>query len=179
MRPFDHGPSHPTTSHPVNRNNMPSARTILATALFVGTLDLSAALIQYYSRTGKDPFRPVLCFVASGLLGKSAYRSGDIVLLAGLLIHYCVAATFTALFFLLVAQQPFARQHRLLTGILYGALVWMIMNLVVLPLSAAQPLPKTVSSVAIGMGILILCIGLPLALVANQKPARKYAVARQ
>ena len=157
---------------------MRSAKTILATALFVGTLDISAALIQYYSRTGKAPFRPVLFFVASGLLGKSAYSSGDIILLAGLLIHFCIAATFTALFFLLVAQQPFARQHRLLTGILYGALVWMIMNLVVLPLTAAQPLPKTVSSVAIGMGILILCIGLPLALVANTRQERQPSAIR-
>lgn len=157
---------------------MPSAKTVLATALFVGTLDLSAAMIQYYSRTGILPFRPVLYFVASGLLGKSAFSSGDVMLLAGLLIHYCIATAFTVLFFLLVAQRPFARQHRLLTGILYGALVWIIMNLVVLPVTAARPLPKTFASVTTGMGILIICIGLPLALVANTRPQRHHSTAR-
>lgn len=148
---------------------MASIKTILKAALIVGTLDITAACTQVYLRTGKPSVKPVLLFVASGLLGKSAYTNGDIMMLVGLLIHYCVATAFTFFFFLVVAKRPFAKQQRLLTGILYGAFVWVVMNLLVLPLTAAPPLQRTFSSVAIGAGILIVCIGIPLAFLANRK----------
>lgn len=148
---------------------MPSAKTILKAALIVGTLDITAACTQVSLRTGQLSVKPVLLFVASGLMGKSAFNNGDVVMLVGLLIHYCVAAAFTVFFFLTVAKTDFAKQHRLLTGILYGAFVWIVMNLLVLPLTAANPLKRTPSGIAIGAGILMLCIGIPLAHLANRR----------
>lgn len=148
---------------------MPSAKTILKAALLVGTLDITAACTQVYLRTGQSSIKPVLLFVASGLLGKAAYNNGDTMMLVGLLVHYCVATAFTIFFFLTLAKTDFAKQQRLLTGILYGAFVWVVMNLLVLPLTAASPLKRTTSSIAIGAGILMLCIGIPLAFLANRK----------
>jgi len=152
---------------------MPSAKTILTAAVIVGTLDITAACTQVYLRTGQPSIKPVLLFVASGLLGKAAYNNGDSIAAVGLLIHYCVAAAFTLFFFLVLAKLSFTKQQRLLTGILYGAFIWVVMNLLVLPLTAAAPLQKTFSGVAIGMGILIVCIGMPLAFLANQEKKKK------
>lgn len=152
---------------------MPAAKTILKAALLVGTFDITAACTQVSLRNGQLGIKPVLLFVASGLLGKSAFTSGDAMMLVGLLIHYCVAAAFTVFFFLTVAKTDFAKQQQLLTGILYGALVWIVMNLLVLPLTAAPPLKKTPSGVAVGAGILICCIGIPLAYLANRKAQLK------
>ena len=70
---------------------MPSFKTILKAALIVGTLDILAACAQFYFKTGKTPFKPVLTFVASGLLGKEAFTQGDSMVLVGLVIHYCIA----------------------------------------------------------------------------------------
>jgi len=148
---------------------MPSLKTILGTAFLVGTLDITAACTQVYLRTGKASIKPVLLFVASGLLGKSAYTHGDVVMLVGLLVHYCIATAFTFFFFLVVARLAFSHQQRLITGILYGAFVWLVMNLLVLPLTGAAPLKRSFSSVAIGMGILIVCIGIPLAFLAARR----------
>lgn len=156
---------------------MPSTKTILKAALIVGTLDITAACTQVYLRTGKPSIKPVLFFVASGLLGKQAFTHGDIMMLAGLLIHYCIAAAFTVFFFLVISRWSFSHQQRLLTGILYGAFVWMVMNLLVLPLTASAPLKRTPSSIAISMFILVVCIGIPLAFLAAKKEAQKPALA--
>lgn len=148
---------------------MPSAKTILKAALIVGTLDITAACTQVSLRTGQLSIKPVLLFVASGLLGKDAFNNGDGMMLVGLLVHYCVATAFTIFFFLTLAKTDFAKRQRLLTGILYGAFVWLVMNLLVLPLTPASPLKRTPSSIAIGAGILMLCIGIPLAFLANRR----------
>lgn len=101
---------------------MPSPKTVLRAAPLVGTLDISAAFVQYFFRTGKEPFRPVLTFVARGLLGKHTTVDKEVLPVVGLLVHYCLAAAFTALFFLAVARLSFTRKHPLLSGILYGLL---------------------------------------------------------
>ena len=107
---------------------MPSAKTIFKAALLVGTLDISAAFIQVYLQTGNSSFSPVLHFIAAGLFGKNSTLSEGATLIAGLLIHYCIATAFTVFFFLVVARLRFAQMHRLLTGILYGVVVWVVMN---------------------------------------------------
>lgn len=157
---------------------MPAAKTIAKAALLVGTLDICAACLQVYLRNGKAPFKPVLTFVASGLLGKQAFSGGEEMMLAGLLIHYCVATAFTLFFFFTVARTPFARNQKLLTGILYGAFVWAVMNLLVLPLTAAPRLTLNLSNAAQAMGILILCVGLPLALLAQTDLKREKSIQR-
>jgi uncharacterized membrane protein YagU involved in acid resistance len=100
--------------------------------------------------------------VASGLFGKAAFTSGTSMIVAGLVIHYIIAMAFTVLFFLLVKNTALLRRTRLVTGVLYGVFVWTIMNVLVLPITNAPPLPRTVSRDLQAMAILILCIGLPL-----------------
>lgn len=155
---------------------MSSSKTIIKAALLVGTLDICAALAQFYLKTGKAPFKPVLTFVASGLLGKDAFTNGDGMMFVGLLIHYCVAAAFTVFFFLTVEKTNLVRQQPLLTGILYGAFVWVVMNLLVLPMTNANRLSKEFWNVTIGMLILICCIGIPLSYIAAKQNSVRAAV---
>jgi hypothetical protein len=154
---------------------MPSAKTIFKAALLVGTLDICAALAQFYFKTGKAPFKPVLMFVASGLLGKQAFTNGNGLILVGLLIHYCVATAFTIFFFLTLAKTSFVKQQTLLTGILYGAFVWIVMNLLILPITNANRLSKEFWNVAIGMLILICRIGIPLSFIAARRKRMQVA----
>jgi hypothetical protein len=146
---------------------MPSAKTIFQSALIVGTLDIIAAFAQYAIKSGKAPFKPVLKFVASGVFGKQAFTTGNGMMAAGLLIHYCVAAAFTVFFFLVLVNTRFAKQQKLVTGILYGAFIWVVMNLLVLPMTNAPKLQPDFWSSATGMLILIVCIGLPLSFLAT------------
>jgi uncharacterized membrane protein YagU involved in acid resistance len=156
---------------------MTSFKTVLKAALLVGTLDICAAFIQVYAQSGTSPFKPVLHFVASGLFDKNAGLNEGETMAAGLLIHYLIATAFTVFFFLFVARFSFAKTHRLLTGTLYGAFIWAVMNLLVLPLTKTRPFVFHPSKNALAMGILIVCIGIPLAFLANRKTNLKHAAA--
>jgi uncharacterized membrane protein YagU involved in acid resistance len=142
--------------------NRISTTRIIGAGVIAGTLDIVAACLQYFLRTGKGP-EGVLRFVASGLLGMKAFTGGKAYIAAGLLIHFCIAISFAFIFYLLVKHIAAMRGNRLVTGIAYGVFVWVVMNLLVLPLTQAPPLKRSFSSEIQAMGILILCIGIPLA----------------
>ena len=65
----------------------------------MGSLDISAALIHFYIKAGKDPLI-VLKYIVSAVVGKDAAYSGGITMAAsGLLLHFLVAFIWTILFF--------------------------------------------------------------------------------
>ncbi len=140
---------------------------ILAAGLLVGTLDISAACLQYYIKTGKSP-ENVLRFVASGVFGKDAFTGGAFMSVYGLLFHFLIALGFTAFFFSIYKKLKFLSFNVVLTAILYGVFTWTIMNKIVLPLSNCPGIPFTWRGAAIAAGILCVCIGLPLAIVAKK-----------
>ncbi|HSC53149.1 MAG TPA: hypothetical protein VLC98_06015 [Phnomibacter sp.] len=145
-----------------------SIASLLSAALLVGTLDIIAACLQFYIKTQKGP-APVLKFIASGVFGKAAFSSGNSMIFYGLAFHYIIALLFTVFFFFMVSQFPKMLQRPIITGILFGAFVWVVMNLLVLPLSNTNKGPIVVSAAITGMLILMVCIGIPLALIAARK----------
>lgn len=150
---------------------MPSAKTVAKAALLVGTLDITAAFIQVYSRTGKSPFQPILAFIAKALVGKDTTMGPGALTAIGLLLHYFIAAGFTLLFFLTVAKLRWAKRNWLAAGFLYGLFIWAVMNLLVLPVTNTRKFPdfsKDLSNMALAAGILIICIGLPLAFINSR-----------
>lgn len=142
-------------------------RYILIAWLIAGTMDITAACTQYYIVTGKGP-EGVLRYVASALLGKGATNGGIETPLLGLLLHYLVALIWTVIFFLLYPRLKFMQINKWITGLVYGMVVWAIMNRVVVPITAAHTGPFVLKKAAIAMGILMVCIGLPISLVANK-----------
>lgn len=140
------------------------ALQVLLTGLFVGTLDIGAALLQFFLKTGKDPMI-VMKFIASGLFGKEAMKGGDEMIVWGFLFHYLLAIGYTIFFFWICSQIPSLLQHRLLTGIGYGIFVWAVMRFAILPLSLTTKQPSTLSSTLIAILILVVCMGIPLAYV--------------
>ncbi|HEX8658151.1 MAG TPA: DUF1440 domain-containing protein [Hymenobacter sp.] len=140
---------------------------LLGAGLLVGTLDLGAAFISFYVTAGKSPLF-ILQAIASGLLGPAAFSGSGGVLGLGLLLHYFIAFCFTALFLGLYQQVGFVARYPLVAGAFYGLFIWVVMNLVVLPLSRlpAQPFhPLAALREAL---ILVFMIGIPLALLASR-----------
>lgn len=146
-----------------------SRRTVIQAWLLVGTLDILAACISYWLRTGKNPVA-VLRFVASGLFGQNAFTD-SMMPVWGLLFHYLIALGFTVAFFWIYPRLRLFAINRYLLGIAYGAAVWAVMNLIVVPLSNTPKSPLTLSSVLISMSILMLVIGIPLSLIAARQQA--------
>ena len=141
-------------------------QALLLTGLIAGTLDATAAIINYSLHGGRQPAR-IFRFIASGVFGKRATAGGNDVVVYGVLLHYFIAFCFTALFFTLYPRFPFLRRHPLLAAIGYGLVIFVIMNFIVVPLSRTPAFPITWSGACIGLGILIVAIGFPVSLLAR------------
>src|SRR5277367_4188462 len=134
----------------------------LSAGLITGSLDISAAFIQYFIMTHKSPV-VILPFIASGVFGKEAFNGENIMILWGLIFHFITAIIFAIFFFWLSKMFPSILKNKLLTGILYGFFIWSVMQFIVLPLSNAPKSPLHFTGAIIAILILIVCIGIPLA----------------
>lgn len=98
------------------------------------TLDIVYAIVRNGLR-GRTPLW-VLQSVASGWLGSDAFESGAIGGLIGLLSHYGILIVAAALYYAVSRHLPVLQTKALACGALFGVLVYLFMNFVVIPLSA-------------------------------------------
>jgi len=111
------------------------------------------------------------------------------------MFHYMIAMGFTFIFYFAyplffvkapnkhiaaLANYYFSRgffkllRNKYFIACIYGISTWLIMNLVVVPISKIGFTPiKHISGVLIGVGILIICIGLPAAWVADRSRLKR------
>jgi hypothetical protein len=140
-------------------------KAIALACLIAGTLDISDALI-FYGLRGVAPTR-LLQNIASGILGRAAFTQGASSAILGLFLHFFIATTVAAIYICASRWLPLSR-HPFLWGGLYGILVYIVMNYVVLPLSKIGPRPTPPLIPLInGVAALIFCIGIPTALLAR------------
>lgn len=137
--------------------------TILRAGLLAGTLDISAALV-IYAHSGAQRIR-LLQGIASGLLGKAALEGGLSTALLGLLCHFVIAMSWAAIYFAVSRRVRFLVEHAVTSGVVYGVIIYFIMNHVVVPLSAIGPRPFVLSRALLAAAILVPCVGLPIALI--------------
>lgn len=142
-------------------------KTILFAGSLAGTLDIAAAMIRYYTTTGKDPLN-VLRFIASGVFGNAAFSGGVVMAVYGLFFHFIIAFSWTILFFMVYPRLKLFFKNQYLWGIIYGCFVWTGMNLIVLPLSNVPQLPFSIARAAEAIGTLIVCIGLPISIITHR-----------
>ena len=88
--------------------------------------------------------------VASAVLGPAALQGGTRTVAIGLLLHVCVAFTWSAVFLTLaksvsVIQRMIATPRGILSiAAVYGPSIWLVMSLVVIPLASGRPPSITV-----------------------------------
>ncbi|MEP6617365.1 MAG: hypothetical protein ABJA57_12330 [Ginsengibacter sp.] len=152
----------------MRKQPMNNLSKIIKAGLIVGTLDILSAFIYVCIKTGKFIPGGILKFIASGIFGKDAFAGGTSMIVAGLIFHYLVAFAFTIFFFWISSRLKFILKNFILAGIIYGIFIWVVMNLVVVPLSNVPPRPFDVVNAIINMLILIICIGLPLSFMAGR-----------
>src|SRR5687768_1899145 len=114
-----------------------SARALRGAALgglAAGTLDILYAFAMA-GMSGRTPLR-VLQSVASGLLGREAFEGGIAAGTIGLLCHFAITLGAAAVFLLAYARVPIVRERWILAAVVFGALVYAFMHVLVLPLSA-------------------------------------------
>lgn len=136
-------------------------QNILQAGLLAGTLDILAAFTNAYWSAGTTPVT-VLKFVASGVWGRAAFAGGTSTALWGLLFHFLIALSWAVLFFLFYPAIQKIAPNWIFNGIIYGIIIWTIMNWVILPMTNAPARPFNLTQAIINIFILIICVGLPI-----------------
>lgn len=124
--------------------------------LVAGTLDLTQACILFGTR--------VPLAVAAGLLGPDARHGGAGTYILGVLLHFFIAFSATAIYYAASRKLVFLRESPLVCGLFYGAAVEVVMGYVVLPLSALHATgPYDLRDVLQGLIVHMVVVGLPIA----------------
>jgi hypothetical protein len=117
----------------------------------------------------KTPIISSLQYVASGAMGDTAFTGGLATALLGLVLDFIMTTIMAGVFILSVDRIPLLRRHVIPGSILYGFGVFIVMNLIVLPLSAAPALPAPPLWLLIELVLQhILLIGLPLGILVRR-----------
>ena len=117
-------------SLPAKRRPFPA---IVVGGLIVGILDLLYAILVY------SPHIPILIpqTIASGVLGIKSYSGGAQTAALGVVLHFLIAFGAATAYYLASQKLTFLVSRAVLFGLIYGALVYLFMHIIVLPVSAA------------------------------------------
>ena len=145
--------------------------TIFWIGLVAGTLDITENIVFNAFRR-ITPWR-IFQYIASGLLGKRSFQMGWTSVGLGVAIHYAIALAWTAIFYFAATKFVALRRRPILSGLVYGVIVYLVMNFVVLPMTAVPPRPTAVTLVNRVNAVLALmfCIGLTVALLVRRSKA--------
>jgi hypothetical protein len=151
---------------------------ILVGGLTGGALDILFA-VSFAAYNGISAMR-LLQSVASGALGRGAYSGGDASAALGLFLHFAMAFAWAGIFLLVSRRLPVLVRRPLLSGGTFGVAVFLVMRLVVLPLSAF-PHPIRFPPLATTLDLLshIFLFGIPIALAVSSASPRSPATLRE
>jgi hypothetical protein len=138
-------------------------RAILWGGLIGGTLDILYASIMTVL-AGSTPDR-MLKGIAAGLLGRGVIARGWEFAALGLALHFTIALTAGTTYYVVGRKFTFLITRAPLCGPVFGAIVYLAMNRVVLPLSALHVRPQLRLP---GFLAVTFLVGLPIALSVSR-----------
>ncbi|MBZ4033975.1 DUF1440 domain-containing protein [Flavobacterium sp. 17A] len=148
-------------------------RTIVSSGLVAGTLDITAAILIYSVILHKTTAEKILQSIASGVFKKEAYTAGTEMTFAGLGFHFLIAFIFAWFYFKIFPYIPFFRINTFLSGFCYGFFIWIVMNLIVLPIVFPVLPEKNLDfPLLLSILIVILCVGMPIAFITRKYYAK-------
>jgi hypothetical protein len=136
--------------------------------LITGMLHLIVQIGIVFGLILKTPLISSFQYIASGAMGNASYMGGLATALLGLVLELLMTIIIAGVFILSADRIPLLRQHVVTGSLLYGFGVFIVMSFIVLPLSAASPLPAPPMWLLIEIVLEhILLIGLPLGLLVR------------
>lgn len=146
-------------------------QTIIVAGLVAAIVDM-LVVVPVQGALGVTPM-VLFQSIASGWQGSAAYQGGLASALLGVGLHLAISIVAAGLFVYASRIWPILVWRSLSAGLIYGALVYLVMTYVVIPLSAADFKPATDTPlVATSVGVHLFCFGLPIALVTRYGTAR-------
>lgn len=164
----------PTT----HRERAPSRRregpwpSVLAGGVVAGTLDILYACIFWAVEADVPPSR-ILQSIAAGLLGESSFTGGAATAGLGLLLHYLIACTMSLAYCLAARRWRELTRRYLAWGSAYGLLLYLIMNHIVVPLSAAPGGSRDPTWIVLTIAVHAFLVGVPIAWFAGRATGQR------
>jgi hypothetical protein len=146
-------------------------------ALTVGFLDALDAIVFFGAR-GVAPGR-IFQAIAAGLLGRASFQGGISTVALGIVLHFTVASLIVTVYFVASRRFRVLVRYPFILGPLYGIVAYLVMNFVVIPLSAAGTGARSLPVVINGVLIHMAGVGLPSALFARAATSEIATVARE
>lgn len=150
--------------------HVPPSRSWLA-PVFAGGI-LSAAIDLTYACTyhglvnGIPPVR-ILQSIGSGVFGKDSFQMGYTSATVGFVAHFFILIVAAGLFNAARRRVAFLREHAYLSGMAFGVGIYLTMNYIVLPLSAAPHFKSTPVGAFSDFAVHVLLLGPAISLVAG------------
>lgn len=139
---------------------------ILAGGLLAGAIDLTYACTYHGFAHAIPPIR-IMQSIASGWFGRASFDMGYTSAAIGFVSHFAILIVAAAIFYVASRRFAFLRAHAYQAGMTLGVGIYLVMNYIVLPLSAAPhfkaSLPSTISDFAVH----VLLLGPAIALTTR------------
>jgi hypothetical protein len=145
----------------------PVLKAILVGAVVAAILDILDPII-FFGLRGVAPIK-IPQSIASGIMGRAAYSGGVRTALLGLALHLFIALVWTTVFVLASRFLPFLKRYAVLSGLIYGAFIYVVMYYLVLPHTNVFPRNHPTGPVLLNsIAAMVFLVGLPISL-ANRR----------
>lgn len=150
-------------------------RAIVGGGLLGGLFDITFACTVWAIRAGVTPIR-VGQSVAAGLLGRDASLAGGVATgILGLVLHFLMAMVMAAIYYGAATRMTLLVKRAVPCGLAYGLGIYLVMNFVVLPLSAIGKMGGSGPLVIMIPEILVHMFGLGLTIALFTRAALRSA----
>lgn len=153
-------PTQPLSGSEAPATNQRSAvlMAILCGGLVAGTLDIgSASLINWL-----NPI-VILHAIASGILGSASFLYGWHAALLGLILQWAMSLLIATIYVSAASRISWLKRQWVPAGVAYGIIIFVVMNYVIVPLSAAPFKPHFIISKIIENLLAMILFGLIIA----------------
>lgn len=158
------------------RINYHQLALISLAGIIAGVLEIS--FIAYFAHATGETFRHMLQTIASGVLGYASYSMGRTSAAFGLVCHFGIVLAMATAFHAMASRYVALLRHPLASAVVYGAVLFFLMNFVVVPLSKA-PATITKEGLDAARSLLshIVFVAYPIVLLTNCAIGRSAATA--
>ena len=154
----------------VTANRVPAPRSLLAPVLvgglLSGAIDLTYACTYHGVVSHVPPIR-IFQSIGSGLFGKASFEMGATSATVGFIAHFVILIIAAGIFGVARRRFAYLREHAYVSGMIFGVGIWLTMNYVVLPLSAAPHFKSNLQGTLSDFAVHVLLLGPAISLAAK------------
>jgi hypothetical protein len=154
-----------------NHNNRLSGSkafyTIFWSGIISGILDSAAACTVFYLKQGLSPAE-VMKFIATGVYGPEAFVGGTPMVILGIFLHFFIAFAIAGVYYFIFPVFRILNSKPVLSGFVFGGLVWIVMNLLIIPLTQVPPAPFEATAALVSVVWHMVLVGVPIAIITKK-----------